>query len=273
MTYISGYDPATGICWQFHNKGDRDKDNGGRCKCPACSSGYGKRTLAYFGRCRSGARWFWAASTLTFSDENKEAFGWTDSEEETIAAAMAAIRVFRDGLPLRAAMVHDHASYKLKEINRGKRAARPASDATDAHVTEYLFAGGYAFPIVKKTAKRVYYKRKKLEWLPEIGAPDISESNIWDVTFGDNDIGFVDRLELEAKGEVYNHGRHWSAADFHLHLKPPLRSNDEPEPPDLYKLKMAMADAHPDRGGSSKAFITARKAYLEALRIHKERAP
>jgi hypothetical protein len=38
--------------------------------------------------------------------------------------------------------------------------------------------------------------------------------------------------------------------------------------PDLKALKAAMADAHPDRGGSSEAFIRAREAYEAAKAAH-----
>jgi hypothetical protein len=41
---------------------------------------------------------------------------------------------------------------------------------------------------------------------------------------------------------------------------------------DLAALKKAMADAHPDRGGTAEAFIKARKAYLAAKRLRKEDA-
>lgn len=205
---VSGYDPATGICWQFHNKGDRDKGNGWRCKCPAHTAD--DRTLAYFGRCQSGARWFWTAITY---GRNREAFGWEDTEPGAMAAAIAAIRDFHDG-PTLAGLSHGIAENKLKELNRAKRAARPASGATEARATEYLFGVNsgitdwneeyysiYAFPIVKKTAKRIYYRRRYLKWLPEIDAPDISEGPIRASSDEDDDLGFVGRQVLEQTGE------------------------------------------------------------------------
>jgi hypothetical protein len=36
--------------------------------------------------------------------------------------------------------------------------------------------------------------------------------------------------------------------------------------PELRRLRMAMAEAHPDRGGTNEGFIAARKAYEQALR-------
>lgn len=37
-----------------------------------------------------------------------------------------------------------------------------------------------------------------------------------------------------------------------------------PTPPSLPELRAAMADAHPDRGGSDEAFIAARQRYERA---------
>lgn len=81
----SGYDAVTGICWQFGNKGDQHWGS----ECPVCSKRYGERVLAWFGRCRSGSRWFWVASTFNVE---QEAHGWTDSEDEAMSAAMDAVR-------------------------------------------------------------------------------------------------------------------------------------------------------------------------------------
>jgi hypothetical protein len=242
------------------------------------------RALIWFGRCRSGRRWFWTARRLF--DDPESLYGWVNTEDEALIAARAAVERLAAGQDAVAGLTQGLATDQLKEVNRAKRAARLTarpSSAKDSRAVEYLFADGtryddwgkthcpiYAFPIVKKTAKRIYYKHKNLEWLSEIDAPDISESNMGDFTFDDHDIGFVNRQELEAKGEVYNHGRHWSADDFHLLAKPPVRYEPEPETPNLVELKMAMAAAHPDRGGSNSAFIEARKRYVEARRRLKE---
>jgi hypothetical protein len=42
--------------------------------------------------------------------------------------------------------------------------------------------------------------------------------------------------------------------------------NREEARPELRRLRMAMADAHPDRGGTNEGFIAAREAYERALR-------
>ena len=246
-----------------------------RCNCPE------PEVFLSYGRVRSGKRWFWHVSgwKRRHFDEQYDDYGWADSEAEAVEAAKQSITAIAAGRQTGAGVRHYGAAMRLKELNRSKRAARPASDATDARPTEYLFGvrSGihddgwdtpyyhiYVFPIVKKTAKRIYYKRKRLDRLPEIDAPDISESAIRDFTHQDHDIGFVDRQELEAKGEVYNHGRHWSEDDFYLLAKPPAPRETEPDTPDLAELKAAMAAAHPDRGGSNAAFIEARRRYVEA---------
>lgn len=99
------------------------------------------------------------------------------------------------------------------------------------------------FRITKKTAKRIYY----------VASED------WEAR---RRTGFVNRQRIEADGEVYQRGRHWSAPDFHLYLKPPeLQQHAKP---DLAALRTAMAAAHPDRGGSNEAFIAARTRYQKA---------
>ncbi|MFF2405749.1 hypothetical protein [Streptomyces sp. NPDC058092] len=87
--------------------------------------------------------------------------------------------------------------------------------------------------ITKKTPKRIYFDRN--------GHP-----------------GFVDRQRIEADGEI----RHGYTRRL-LHLAPP-EIPGQPKPPSLPELKAAMADAHPDRGGTDEAFIAARARYETA---------
>lgn len=99
------------------------------------------------------------------------------------------------------------------------------------------------FQITKKTPKRIYYVRY------EDGLR--------------TDIGYVNRQQIEADGEIYNHGAGgWWAPDFHLYLAEPVI--EQPQKPSLAKLKAAMAAAHPDRGGTDEAFIAARQRYERA---------
>lgn len=93
-----------------------------------------------------------------------------------------------------------------------------------------------AHPITKKTAKRIYF------------------------TYLNGRPGFVDRRQIEADGEVY-HGY----TRRRLHLTPP-EIPSRPKPPTLPELRKAMADAHPDRGGTDAEFIKARQRYEAAKR-------
>lgn len=88
--------------------------------------------------------------------------------------------------------------------------------------------------ITKKTSKRIYF------------------------TYLNGRTGFVDRQRIEAAGEIY-HGdtRH------RLHLTSPEIPH-QPKPPSLPELRKAMADAHPDRGGTEAEFIAARALYETA---------
>jgi hypothetical protein len=260
------------IYWNLHTADRWDiPSRDGDCHC-------------WYGRCKSGSRWFWyvrawVRGQSTMFDGAFETHGLAASEAEALAAGIAAIKGYAAGRRIIGRFQHGTASYHLKKINKAKREAQwsaQPSAATDSKITEYLFAehrwydemdcrnrrGIYAFPITKKTAKRIYYKRGHYDWLPEI--ENIDPTSYWNENRSNDAVGFVDREELEAKGEVYNHGRHWSDYDFHLRAKPPVRHEPEPEPPDLAALKAEMAAARPDRGGSNAAFIEARKRYVEA---------
>ncbi|MFD5678537.1 hypothetical protein [Streptomyces sp. NPDC127040] len=70
--------------------------------------------------------------------------------------------------------------------------------------------------------------------------------------------GFVDRQRIEAAGEIY-HRR----SQRYLYLAPP-KVPTQPEPAFLQELRQAMADAHPDRGGTNAEFIAARQRYERA---------
>jgi hypothetical protein len=280
----SGYDPATQVCWDFRNKGDRTW----RCKCPAHTAN--ERELFYFGRCRSGKRWFWQTHCLELGEAPlRKKFGWADSEELATAAAVAAVlELKKPESPVLARFSQDTASGRLKELNEEKRRQRPGPDTSGAHPVEYLYgryhhAGGeyigdpelrgiLAFPIVRKTKHRIFYKRRWIWFWPQLG-----EERAWLQSAPlhyENKVRFVDRGKLEATGEIgTNHRWH---EDWHLYLKPPYswassRANEEPdeEKPDVFtllRLKAEMAAAHPDKGGTSAAFIAARKAYVEARR-------
>src|SRR5262249_53844397 len=73
---ISGFDSTDDICWHFREKGAPSCD---RRTCPVCSTKVHDRLLVGFGRCRSGKRWFWVASTWIIEDR-LEAFGWAATQ-------------------------------------------------------------------------------------------------------------------------------------------------------------------------------------------------
>jgi hypothetical protein len=187
---------------------------------------------------------------------------------------MAAVRDFRDGLPVLAIFVAGFASLKLKELNKAKRAARPAPDTSDAHAVEYLFGywwdsedcghDFFRFQITKKTAKRIFYSRSGDR------IDDLGGLAGW-TRKRDDETGYVNRQKLETNGEVHNRGVHWCEPDSHLfislqHLLARTRRQEQEPTPDLKVLKAEMAAAHPDRGGSSAEFIAARTRYVAARR-------
>ncbi|MVO84148.1 hypothetical protein GPA10_05025 [Streptomyces sp. p1417] len=96
-----------------------------------------------------------------------------------------------------------------------------------------------AHPITKKTARRIYFT-----YSTGIRRP-----------------AYVDRQRIETDGVIY-HGRTLRR----LHLAPPELPEllDRPRQPTLPELRKAMADAHPDRGGTDEAFIAARRRYERA---------
>ena len=93
-----------------------------------------------------------------------------------------------------------------------------------------------AHPITKKTARRIYFT----------------------YSTGGHRSGYVDRQKIEADGAVY-HG--YTLRRLHL-TRPEIPHR--PKPSSLPELKQAMADAHPDRGGTDEAFIAARGRYERA---------
>jgi hypothetical protein len=269
---------ANGICW--HQSGRFDE----RCRLDHHKT---NDRHFYYGRCKSGRRWFWSAYDIRAQWDKlpgAEAHGWEDTEQAALDAARAAVVRIAKKRKAYAHQVAGVASERLKEINATKRAARPPSDNTESKSVEYLYSrNGFVsdqtseyvewvcrFPIIKKTAKRIYYSDADEE-IDELSGEPISKDYGGICSLDEAKIGFVDRQELEANGEVCNRGRHWSANDYKLYaslkaLKNSRRRSDDDEEIDLPKLKAAMAAAHPDRGGSNAAFIEARRAYVEAKR-------
>ena len=218
--------------------------------------------LIHWGRCRTGKRAFWTARHLVepFSDRNITDYGWTDTLDEAARQGHLAALRLADGHCSNIHVSHSIARDQLKAVNAAKRKTKLLSDSTESSPVEYLY-GTYdsedirghlvtevrAFRITKRTKQRVYYIRRQHS----------------DTDF---QLGYVNRQELEAEGHVHNYAAGgWWAADFHLHVEPPdVEQRNVAPAPDLKVLKQAMANAHPDRGGSSAEFIEARARYERA---------
>jgi hypothetical protein len=288
---VSGYDPASGICWRYGNKGDSDLF--WNCRCPVCSLPRDQRRNMIFGRARSGRRWLWIVVDYR---NNLHEEGWVDSEDEAWVVARSTVLRLANGQPLTAGERHGWARERLKEINKDKRAAHWAttdtgSETAGADSFEYLYshtgcnhsdgpcgcAEHYGldrwfyhvrkFRIIKKTAQRIYYDSGPLPWEQDDRYP-----NIRDLT--EYQIRFINRQKIEQDGQIWSHANSgWWEADCRLYLQPPmpeprwLQDEERRKPKsgvELLVLKQAMADAHPDRGGSDAAFIAARERYLQA---------
>ncbi|MFD3640676.1 hypothetical protein [Streptomyces griseus] len=226
--------------------------------------------LIMWGRCRSGRRWFWAASEY----EGDQAHGWADTRDEAARQGNAAAVKLAAGRYANIEILHGIAVEHLKRLNAAKRATRPPrSERTGVkpppNPIGYLYAvepgrleynGNWIegatvkFPITRKTARRIYYLRPR--------GP--IAHNVWEP-------GYIDRQEFERHGHV--RVPYWLL----LFAKPPvfpdvsLRQPQRHQPapaPDLKALKAAMAAAHPDRGGTNAEFIAARQRYVQARDRH-----
>jgi hypothetical protein len=116
----SGFDPATGICWQF-NRG-RAWYWGHYTACPACSTWEGPREYTRIGRCRSAQRWFWAVTIRQVGGAGTErASGFADTEAEAFAAMQGAVLALRT-VPLVVALyapgVASHELLRLRSQGR-----------------------------------------------------------------------------------------------------------------------------------------------------------
>jgi hypothetical protein len=280
LPHGSGFDAGTNICWDFRKPGERWRN--WRCLCPVHRAPH--RQLIVFGRCRSGQRWFWSAHVCC-SEPHAKRHGYADDEPSAWEAAIVAIIAIAGTRPALAHVSHGAAADTLKELNAEKRRARPPSNATDTKTVEYLYGRercwsewppcpcyeltGTArwnyhlvkFQIIKKTKRRIYYARRP--WPLRDG-----DDGCCPLDLIDSPIRFVDRQTLERDGEIWSHKTGgWWEGDARLYLEPPPPpKSQEAAPPDVRALKAAMAAAHPDKGGSNAAFITARANYLAALR-------
>lgn len=103
------------------------------------------------------------------------------------------------------------------------------------------------FRVTKKTPKRIYYIRSERR----------------------GDLGYIDRRQIEADGEIWRKSAGWWEPDARLYLTPPVLEVYAPAP-DLAQLKAVMRAAHPDMGGSEAAFLEAHERY-ELARVNARR--
>lgn len=123
--------------------------------------------------------------------------------------------------------------------------------ATGEDPDGYIRSHVVAFPITKRTAKRIYYVRR-------------THPN------GTRDLGYVNRQAMEAAGADGLWARRsggWWEPDAHLYLTPPVLPAQQLAADlkaDVDRLRREAADAHPDRGGSNEAFIHAHQRLTAA---------
>ena len=161
-----------------------------------------------FGRCRSGKRWFWYASARSYGHNEPHCddpacspgltghdYGWEDTEQAALDAMHAAASRLAGKPWGRGIGRPTWAAEMLKQINAAKRRTRPPKQgAAEAAPVEYLYEpwswyddycethkGINEIPIVKKTARRIYY----------------DNSDSWDRTAGTVTLGYLSREEFE----------------------------------------------------------------------------
>jgi len=228
---------------------------------------YKNADLVNYGRCKSGRRWFWTVNAWRWrhgDDCDIRIDGWADNEQAAFVAIYAEIaRIAEKDIVVACYM---EASHRLREINRVKRAGGPQADGSDSRITEYLYSRWSRDPpfrITKKTATRIYYVKKESEFgdLEKIGfAPRRLIADEWPATW-------KDQRDLEDQ-------LGWRNAPRWFLQPAPVGFYDRggPHEPNLAELKVAMAAAHPDRGGSSEAFIEARARFVAARRAARRAA-
>lgn len=224
-----------------------------------------------WGRCPGGSgRWFWAAHIVGGEDR----YGWALNRNEAAQKANRVAVLLAAGQYASIRIDDSVAETKLAAATAEKQAKAKAENKqraadTDGAVNLYAVEFGYydhgarhwvhskivRLPVVKTTAKRIYFLRS-------------SEP-------GEFERGYIDRQAFEARGWVY------SSRFRKIYAEPPKLPNDKPFIPspfrpdyayprvtvtaeELKRLKAVMRAAHPDLGGTSEAFIKARAEYERA---------
>jgi len=169
-------------------------------------------------------------------------------------------------------------SHAGEQISAARRKARPPKpEAYEAARFEYLYVpcvrircNGY-FPETRRWVQEVPISRKTAKWI-------YYTSETWDRVEAVVSPGRISREDFEAgvipiPGDRHRPGpagRHFfatrDAAEADLHRGERERTGQAArEAPPIKELRRAMADAHPDRGGTAEWFIEARRRYETAL--------
>lgn len=157
----------------------------------------------------------------------------------------------------------------LKRISAaGWQAWPPAPGADGPARQEYLYvpAGTHNWvhqvPIVRKTAKWIYYTSDSWGRSAAVVSPGCISREQFETA---GVIPVPDDRHRCAAGRLFYSTR--EAAEACLYREERERSGPPaPPPPLLRQLRRAMADAHPDRGGTAEEFTEARRRYQTALR-------
>lgn len=246
----------TGICWHDKTRWD-------------CAHSLDGHVGIRWGRCRTGRRWFWTAAEVLAAATEREMddaalHGTAGTEEEAVSAARDAAARIAAGRPAVAWMIHGDASRLLRKLNAERQAARPPSGGTAAGAVEYVYGTHHRVPddwtmpevreviayrVTRKTAARIYYIRDEMH----------------------GQAGYVDRGALERERRAQRRSARWYEDDSTVYAtreaaEAALGLDRAPaaRTPDLRQLRLDMAAAHPDRGGTAEAFLAARKRYERA---------
>lgn len=121
-------------------------------------------------------------------------------------------------------------------------------------------------PIVRKTAKLIYYASDSWDRREAVVSPGcISREQFETDTLYPAGVIPVPGHRHRPAGQLFFATR--EAAEAALYpRKDEQAERGRPQASSIRELRRAMADAHPDRGGSAEQFIEARRRYQTALR-------
>jgi hypothetical protein len=121
-------------------------------------------------------------------------------------------------------------------------------------------------PIVRKTAKLIFYASDSWDRREAVVSPGcISREQFEADTLYPAGVIPIPGHRHRPAGRLFFASREAAEAALN-HGKGERAERVRPQAPPIRELRRAMADAHPDRGGSAEQFIEARRRYEMALR-------